>query len=83
MHDLHPLAQTFSQARQASGLHQFNGAWPPLTVHHATILEMNGDSYRRRAAAGRRSANLDAGATTSSDNLEAKTTDNIMEDTTT
>lgn len=52
-------------------------------VHHATILEMNGDSYRRRAAAGRRSPNLDAGATTSSDNLEAKTTDNIMEDTTT
>ena len=52
-------------------------------VHHATILEMNGDSYRRRAAAGRRSVNLDAGATTSSDNLEAKTNDNTMEDTTT
>ena len=52
-------------------------------VHHATILEMNGDSYRRRAAAGRQAAKLDAGATTSSDNLEADTSDNIMEDTNT
>ncbi len=52
-------------------------------VHHATILEMNGDSYRRRAAAERQSAKPDAGATTSSDNIAAKTTDNIMEDTTT
>ena len=52
-------------------------------VHHATILEMNGDSYRRRAAAGRQAAKPDAGATTSSDNLEADTSDNIMEDATT
>jgi len=43
---------------------------------------MNGDSYRRRAAAGRQSAKHDAGATTSSDKLVAKTSDNIMEDTT-
>ncbi len=50
-------------------------------VHHATILEMNGDSYRRRAAAERRSARTDAAATTSSDNLEADDADNIKEDT--
>lgn len=30
-HNLYLLKQTFSQARQASGTHQFNGAWKPLT----------------------------------------------------
>ena len=49
-------------------------------VHHATILEMNGDSYRRRAAADRRSAVADARATTSSDSLEPITRDNIKEE---
>lgn len=37
-------------------------------VHHATILEMNGDSYRRRTAARRRSAEAAVTPTTSSDN---------------
>jgi len=50
-------------------------------VHHATILEMNGDSYRRRAAADRRSAQADARTTTSSDSLDPDTSDNITEDT--
>ena len=50
-------------------------------VHHATILEMNGDSYRRRAAASRRPAKHDARPTTSSDNLDTDTSDNITEDT--
>ena len=31
-------------------------------VHHATIMEMNGESYRRRAAADRQSAKVDAQA---------------------
>ncbi len=31
MPNLHPLPQTFSQARHASGTHQFNGLGPPLT----------------------------------------------------
>ena len=39
-------------------------------VHHATILEMNVDSYRRRTAAGRRNK-TDSPATTSTDNLDA------------
>lgn len=38
-------------------------------VHHATILEMNGDSYRRRAAADRATPRLDAAATAVADNL--------------
>jgi DNA replication protein DnaC len=38
-------------------------------VHHATILEMNSDSYRRRAAADRAAPKADAAATTSDDNL--------------
>ena len=38
-------------------------------VHHATILEMNVDSYRRRAAASRR--NKTDGPATTSDNLDA------------
>lgn len=50
-------------------------------VHHATILEMNGDSYRRRAAAQRQSARPDSGTTTSSDNLAADATDNMREET--
>ena len=45
-------------------------------VHHATILEMNGDSYRRRAAARRQSAEVDAHASTSSDNQD----DNVVSD---
>ena len=49
----------------------------------AGFLEMNGDSYRRRAAADRRSAKSDAGATTSSDNLDADAANNIKEDTAT
>ncbi|WP_299912875.1 hypothetical protein [uncultured Paracoccus sp.] len=32
MRNLHLLKQTLSQARQASGTRQFNGAWPPLTI---------------------------------------------------
>jgi DNA replication protein DnaC len=39
-------------------------------VHHATILEMNVDSYRRRTAASRRSK-TDGPATTAADNLDA------------
>ena len=38
-------------------------------VHHATILEMNVDSYRRRAAADRATPRLDAAATAATDNL--------------
>lgn len=52
-------------------------------VHHATILEMNGDSYRRRAAAERKSAKPVAGATTSCDSLEPDATKNMKEKTTT
>jgi len=59
--------------------HLLLGHW--LHPSHLYFL-MNGDSYRRRAAAGRQSAKHDAGATTSSDKLVAKTSDNIMEDTT-
>jgi DNA replication protein DnaC len=51
-------------------------------VHHATILEMNGDSYRRRAAAERRTAKADARPTTSSDSLKPHASDNMPEDTT-
>jgi len=39
-------------------------------VHHATILEMNVDSYRRRTAASRRNT-TDGPKTTSADNLAA------------
>lgn len=46
-------------------------------VHHSTILEMNGDSYRRRTAASRRSDEAVVPPTTSSDNLGAPATDNI------
>ena len=38
-------------------------------VHHATILEMNVDSYRRRAAVARRQDEADAPPTTSDDSL--------------
>jgi len=48
-------------------------------VHHATILEMNGESYRRRAAADRRSTQSDARTTTSSDNQKTTTSDNMEE----
>jgi len=40
---------------------------------------MNGDSYRRRAAAERQSVKLVAGATTSSDNLDTDTSNNMKE----
>jgi len=46
-------------------------------VHHATILEMNGESYRRRTAASRRTPEAAVPPTTSSDNLSASETDNI------
>ncbi|WP_305848703.1 ATP-binding protein [Mangrovicoccus sp. HB161399] len=39
-------------------------------IHHATILEMNGDSYRRRAAASGQSPVAVAPPTASSDKLE-------------
>jgi DNA replication protein DnaC len=39
-------------------------------VHHATILELNVDSYRRRAAA-KRQASVTSPLTTSADNLDA------------
>lgn len=45
-------------------------------VHHATILEMNVDSYRRRAAASRSAAMADGATTTTGDSLA----DNIRED---
>ncbi len=45
-------------------------------VHHATILEMNVDSYRRRAAADRSAAVADGTATATGDNLA----DNITEE---
>jgi hypothetical protein len=38
-------------------------------VHHATILEINVDSYRRRSAAGRGAAKADESTTTTGDNL--------------
>jgi DNA replication protein DnaC len=38
-------------------------------VHHANILEMNVDSYRRRAAVNRRDHEVDAPTTTSTDDL--------------
>jgi hypothetical protein len=46
-------------------------------VHHATILEMNGESFRRRAAARRRSAEPVTAPTASSDNIGIEATDNI------
>ena len=55
-------------------------------VHHATILEMNVDSYRRRAAAARTIPRPDAAATTTSDNQPTDNADtladNIKEDVT-
>lgn len=45
-------------------------------VHHATILETNGDSYRRRTAVSRRSSEAVVPPTTSSNNLGAPATDN-------
>ena len=41
-------------------------------VHHATILKMNGDSYRRRAAASRQSPEAVAPPTASNDNISDK-----------
>ncbi len=39
-------------------------------VHHATILEMNVDSYRRRAAENRKNEEAVAATTASADNLD-------------
>ncbi len=51
-------------------------------VHHATILEMNGDSYRRRAAADR-TAKADVSATTTADilddNSKGRNADNLAD----
>lgn len=44
-------------------------------VHHATILEMNADSYRRRAAVNRRDNEAAAPTTTATDNLEEELND--------
>lgn len=49
-------------------------------VHHATILEMNADSYRRRAAADRTALKADAAATPSGDSLDDQPAD-ILADT--
>ncbi len=52
-------------------------------VHHATILEMNVDSYRRRAAADRTTASADTAPTTTTDNLaDNQKAENIREDVT-
>ena len=59
-------------------------------VHHATIIEMNSDSYRRRAAADRVAPRADAVATTSADKPDDShgdqpadsVADNIKEDVT-
>ena len=59
-------------------------------VHHATIIEMNSDSYRRRAAADRLAPRADAVATPSADKpgdshgyqAADSVTDNIEEDVT-
>ena len=50
-------------------------------VHHATILEMNVDSYRRRAAAGRTAASADAAATTTTDNHPSADSDTLADNT--
>ena len=39
-------------------------------VHHATILEMNVDSYRRRAAENRKNEEAVAATTASADNRD-------------
>ncbi|MBS3998169.1 MAG: hypothetical protein KGZ67_12725 [Hydrogenophaga sp.] len=38
MRNLHLLKQILSQAPQASGTLQFNGAWPPLTLQTHEML---------------------------------------------
>lgn len=48
-------------------------------VHHATILEMNVDSYRRRAAADRATPRLDAAATAVADNLNDRHGDQLAD----
>jgi len=49
-------------------------------VHHATILEMNVDSYRRRAAAKRTAVNIDSRTTTITDNQDHPASDNLVAD---
>ena len=39
-------------------------------VHHATILEMNGESFRQRAAASNKKAQAETPATTINDNQD-------------
>jgi DNA replication protein DnaC len=51
-------------------------------VHHATILEMNSDSYRRRAAADRATPKLDTVATAAADNLNDSHGDQLANSTT-
>lgn len=46
-------------------------------VHHATILEMNVDSYRRRAAVDRSVAKADLAATASSDTADNSATESL------
>ena len=48
-------------------------------VHHATILEMNVDSYRRRAAADRATPRLDGAATAGTDNLNHRHGDQVAD----
>lgn len=48
-------------------------------VHHATILEMNADSYRRRAAADRTALKADAAATPSAESLGDQPADTLKE----
>lgn len=52
-------------------------------VHHATILEMNVDSYRRRTAAARRGAEAVAAPTTTTVTLGDSLADNQEGDPTT
>ena len=53
-------------------------------VHHATILEMNVDSYRRRAAADRATVGINSGATTNdslADNQDQPASDSLADKT--
>ncbi|WP_296644780.1 hypothetical protein [Roseinatronobacter sp.] len=54
MRNLHSLAQTFSQARQASGTYQSNGAWPPLAFERRE----RHDRLRIKGELGKQGSNL-------------------------
>lgn len=73
---------TFSQARHPTKTREINGTETPHTifpdkamtvaaidrlVHHATILEMNAESFRQRAATSAKAALNKTPATTTSD----------------